>query len=469
MPLRPRPKPWQVPMLEPVARYGRHMSSVDPMAESLRPRIQVPAHTKAGIARAGLVLTAILFNAVLCFISTVGGIHFSNVTIVLCEALILMAGLYLVRTRISGFSIRIAIVVVTMMLAMKLLNSGLDLKLLHDLSIPYIFFELGTLATVRQGNRLVWAIMAIVLALGSFEVSMPVEFGKLFDVWSYYVDKGVLTTAINYGNSTSFISGVRAGQEARSFFPSLLGPQRFSSVFLEPVSMGNFSVIVFAWCLSVRQSEWWKNMILILAAAICAILSDSRFAFVCWFLMLGLRYTPLYRSRFVLFCIPAGAMLALLITGSLHQLPDIKPYIMSDTFPGRLLFSGRLLNYWGWPQWFGLAKSPIYTDDTGYAYVINNMGLPLALGVLGLMVMKMPATREAASMKAMIIVYMATSLCIGANMFTIKTAALVWFLYGAASVMSATPKRDTATPANAPMAFGVSRPALAGGRVDGPG
>jgi hypothetical protein len=34
------------------------------------------------------------------------------------------------------------------------------------------------------------------------------------------------------------------------------------------------------------------------------------------------------------------------------------------------------------------------------------------------------------SMKAMISVYMATSLCIGANMFTIKTAALLWFLYG---------------------------------------
>ena len=40
-------------------------------------------------------------------------------------------------------------------------------------------------------------------------------------------------------------------------------------------------------------------------------------------------------------------------------------------------------------------------------------------------------------MKAMIAVYMAASLCIGANMFTIKTAALCWFLYGAANAVSA--------------------------------
>jgi len=159
-------------------------------------------------------------------------------------------------------------------------------------------------------------------------------------------------------------------------------------------------------------------------------------------------------------------MLLLLMVGSLHQLPSIRPYIMSDDFPGRLLFSGRLLNYWGWPQWFGLARSPIYVDDTGYAYVINNMGLPLTLGLLGLMVMKVPATREAASMKAMIIVYMATSLCIGANMFTIKTAALAWFLYGAAGVVSM-PQRHTAPPASAPMGFGSLRPAAAGGKGSG--
>lgn len=422
---------------------GRHVSATNQDTETLPHNSFPRTSASASIGGAALVLAATLFNAVLCFISTVVGIHFSSLTVVLCEMLILITGLYLVRSRISEVFIRVVTVMVTMLIAMKFINSGLDLKLLHDLSIPYIFYLLGTLATPRQGNRLLWGIVAIVIALGIFEMSMPVQFGKLFNAWAYYVDKGVLTTTVNYGNSTSFISGVRGGQQARSLFPSLLGPQRASSVFLEPVSMGNFSVIVFAWCLSFRQKAPWKTTVLIVGAAICAILSDLRFAFVCWSLMLLLRCSPLYRSRFLLFCLPLGAMLALLTVGSLHQLPDIPPYIMSDDFPGRLLFSGRLLNYWGWPQWFGFAPSQIYTADTGYAYTINNLGLPLALGLLGLFAAKIPATLEAASMKAMITVYMAASLCIGANMFTIKTAALMWFLYGVANIITVIPKNHT--------------------------
>jgi putative polymerase len=203
-------------------------------------------------------------------------------------------------------------------------------------------------------------------------------------------------------------------------------------------------------------------MALILGAGICAILSDSRFAFACWILMLLLRSTPLYRSRFVLFCVPLGMMLTLLIVGSLNQLP-IRPYIMSDDFPGRLLFSGRLLNYWGWPQWLGFSPSPVYTADTGYAYVINNLGLPLALGLFGLFAAKIPASPEAASMKAMITVYMATSLCIGANMFTIKTAALIWFLYGAVDIISPVPKSFVAKSAGDPAAFGAPVPLGGGG------
>jgi putative polymerase len=100
------------------------------------------------------------------------------------------------------------------------------------------------------------------------------------------------------------------------------------------------------------------------------------------------------------------------------------------------LFSGRLLDFWNLQQWLALSPSQVYTADTGYAYVINNLGLPLALFFLGIFAFLKPRTPEAASMKAMIAVYMAASLCIGANMFTIKTAALCWFLYGAANAVS---------------------------------
>ena len=102
-----------------------------------------------------------------------------------------------------------------------------------------------------------------------------------------------------------------------------------------------------------------------------------------------------------------------------------------------------MLDYWGLPQWFGLQASQVYTSDTGYAYVVNNLGLPLTLFLLGIFAFHRPKTPEAISMKAIIAVYMATSLCIGANMFTIKTAAICWFLYGAANVTPRALARDT--------------------------
>jgi len=89
-----------------------------------------------------------------------------------------------------------------------------------------------------------------------------------------------------------------------------------------------------------------------------------------------------------------------------------------------------LLGYWDLPQWLGLDVSPVYTEDTGYAYFVNNLGLPLALYLLAVFAAFKPRSREAARFKAMISVYYATALCIGASVFSIKTAALLWFLYG---------------------------------------
>ena len=392
------------------------------------------------ISHAGsrLVLMSVSFNMALCLISTRGGIHVSSTEVAVIEIMILAAGLYFCRHLISGRAMRAAGLIVLFLIGLKFINPGLDLKILHDLAIAYIFYELGMLASVHEGNRVLWILMAIVLPVAAFEVILPAQFGMVFDVWSYYVDKGVImATTINYSHTTAFISGSRGGEEARSFLPSLLGPQRISSVFLEPVSMGNFSVIAFAWCLSTPTGDRRLLGLLAGCAAVCFVLADSRFASACWILMLLLRITPLYRSRLVIFCLPLLAMLALLVNGSLHEMPGAIPAIANDNFPGRLLFSGQLLNFWGFTQWFGLAPSQVYTSDTGYAYVINNLGLPLALCLLGAFAFHKPGTPEGLAMKAMITVYMATSLCIGANMFTIKTAALCWFLYGAANSMAA--------------------------------
>jgi putative polymerase len=63
-------------------------------------------------------------------------------------------------------------------------------------------------------------------------------------------------------------------------------------------------------------------------------------------------------------------------------------------------------------------------------------------------------------MKAMISVYFATSLCIGASVFTIKTAALLWFLYGTTNAVS------RAEPYYGPIMKAVRRRPLVAARSD---
>ena len=85
------------------------------------------------------------------------------------------------------------------------------------------------------------------------------------------------------------------------------------------------------------------------------------------------------------------------------------------------------------PSGSGCCASQVYTADTGYAYVVNNLGLPMALLLLASFALHPVVRPEAVRMRALIAIYIATSLCIGASIFTIKTAALLWFLYGVAN------------------------------------
>jgi len=226
-----------------------------------------------------LVLVALLFNMVLCLITTRAGIHISSATVIVVELCILSAGLFTIRHRISPRAAQITGVMCVFLVGIKLINPGLDLKIIHDVGIMYIFYELGMMSSVEQGNRLVWWAMSIVIIMGLFELILPNVFATFFDEWTYYVDKGVIAASTtNYGNTSFFISGQRGGEESRTFLPSLLGPHRVASVFLEPVSMGNFSVITFAWCISTRADRPVMKALLFALAAACMVQGDSRFA-----------------------------------------------------------------------------------------------------------------------------------------------------------------------------------------------
>ncbi|CAP56481.1 hypothetical protein [Gluconacetobacter diazotrophicus] len=410
-------------------------------------RIQV----RGGGLQAGkyLVLAGAVFNLALCFVSTRHWLHIGNAQIAMVEIAIMAAGFYLIRHQVDRNALWIMAVTFGFLVGAKLVNPALSFKIVHDVGIMYIFFVLGRMTTERVAWSTIWILTALVLAVGMVELIFTDMYASLFNIWDYYVQKGVISSdTVNYSNTNLFLSGNRGAGAGRTFFQSIFGPHRVSSLFLEPDSLGNFSAVLFAWCLSVSRNQPGRRCVLLYGLAVlCFILADSRFASGCCMLMLLMRISPFCRVPLVAFLCPVIVATGLTVLGSLHELPGVLPAIIKDDLSGRLIFSGRLLDYWNIGQWFGLAPSQVYTSDTGYAYVLNNLGAILTLFYLGVFAFHRSRTPESAIMKTMISVYFATSLCIGASVFTIKTAALLWFLYGVTEVMG--PARQSVRPVRA--------------------
>jgi putative polymerase len=396
-----------------------------------------PLQPAADYMRGGLgppiVVVATCFNMVLCFINARHWAMIGTSQVIAVQLTILAAVVFFVRRRIGSDLLGSSLLTLACVAALKLFNPAVDLKILYDLALIPAFMLLGTMSSISQANRLVQMLLVIVVMVGLLELLFPQWFGDIFNIWGYYTNKGALDTdVINYSNTKLFVSGERSSDTARTLLPGIFGAHRVSSVFLEPVSMGNFPIICLAWFFSVRSGTALSRGLSIAACLFCIVLPDSRFAMGCSLAMVGLRLLPWHRSTWFAGLLPCAAVIALVIWGAANPATGL-PQIEADDFPGRLLFSGRLLSIFTWTDWLALAPSPNYVADTGYAYLVNNAGLPLILGLWLVFLLRNRNMSTALTLRSMLAAYIATSLCVGASMFSIKTGALCWFLCGAAS------------------------------------
>jgi putative polymerase len=378
-----------------------------------------------------LVITATCFNMILCFISTRHWVSIGAPQVILVEGLIALIALIAIRQRINVALIRVSTLFIVTIGTLALFNTGLDLKILFDIALAPLFFVLGTASSIARTNRMVHVLLLTVVSVGLLEWLFPDTFQDVFDIWGYYTNKGALSdSSVNYSDTRLFISGARDSDIGRTLLPALFGTHRVSSVFLEPVSMGNFPIICLAWFLSQWSSYSQGKAITLAAIASCIIMPDSRFAAASCALMILWRGLPCHRSAWLAALLPVVTAACLVVLGLMTLPTGAGPELRGDDFSGRVLFSGMLLAFWNWPQWLGLVPSPVYTADTGYAYAISNMGLPLTLFVWLSFAAIPLSSPEARSMRGMVAIYVATSLCVGASMFSIKTAALLWFVCG---------------------------------------
>lgn len=376
-----------------------------------------------------LIWGALLFNWLLAFINA-RGIGISQAYVVVCESLLLtVALLYMLRRGVLREQMLIFCVYALCLvftLVRFALAQDIEVKPLRDLAIIFVFLSLGFSAR-QEPYRLVFYASIVVAVIGALEILQPKFYSTLFNIKSYYINsRGYSESQFWNTESDLFVSGTRPGSR---FFLAFTNWPRASSIFLEPVSLGNFIIV----SLMVLLAGWQRlspriRLAWAITLGLLLMFSDSRFAFMCSLLLVALtallRRTPQQLSFLLFALMVAGGAVLVWLTGT---------RVASDDFIGRIYFSVHALQSLDLPMLLGMKfKLASNYMDSGLVYFIVSQSL-LAVVLLPLLysIGVIVTSPQAKLYKQYVLIVLALNLLISNSLFSIKVAALLWFCLGA--------------------------------------
>lgn len=377
-----------------------------------------------------VVIAAVLFNAVLAVINA--NAASLNATIVIgCEGVLDATAIFLSLRQRSTLQVRWFVLIVGLILV-NILNSigsaNFDPKFLRDVLIIPIFALLGLVSSRDAIIRIIVRIQWVVLAVMVFEAVRPEDFGRLFGITSYYINTRGFQAEQFWSKETSdlFVSATRPGDR---FLFSSLNIHRCSSVFLEPVSLGNYCVIVTMIIVTMwERINRWQRSFLIVSTFVLLVGCDGRFATVSIGLMVAVRFfapvMPRYSNVLYMPVLVAVAAIAVVVF-------SISP--IGDDFLSRTAGSIVDLGTMGATELLGFAGSYAYeVEDSGISYLVCSQSL-VGAGMIWLMIAcALPQKdRPSITFSHAASLYVALNLLISYSVFSIKTAGLLWFVYGA--------------------------------------
>jgi putative polymerase len=373
------------------------------------------------------VFGGMLNNTFLCFVNTrLFAVRDSHV--MLGELIFIGCALIVALDRKIGLYMSFG-VFFAYMLVLFALRHEFDPKPVRDILVPLAFYFAGLrVANLRVADFLVASSAIIVLAFGLFEFFAVETFLDYFNVMGYYLARGSLSLTDTFGHTRGlFISGLRP--EPRTIFP-VLGQHRVSSIFLEPVSTGNFGVIIYAWALF--RKEMRLRWVTFACALIMIVLADARFGLYSCIVMTVLR--PFFQiiPRTVWLVAPFLILTLLTIYGLVsgtHGGPN--------DISGRLNVTAHLITQLGAGVILGADATDRFTADSGIAYSLTQFGLLGFVGLWALFVFAPGKTAKAWNFHSMAIIYFLLLMIISNSGYTLKTAGLVWFILGTANALKA--------------------------------
>jgi putative polymerase len=292
------------------------------------------------------------------------------------------------------------------------------------LLIP-IFVALGM--AFAKGNivRLFCALQVLILVVMVFEALAPSVFADTLRPWDYYVRTRSLYRESWHPDSGLYISAIRPG--GRIIF-EWLGIHRLSSIFLEPVSLGNWCIIV-----TIFGTAFWRLLsvralvFLILSNIILLIGSDGRLALTAIAIILVLSIFARMLPRYLYLAYLPAAMLIAIVLATVFGFDTI-----SDDFPGRIAKTAIFLTSMDLPSLLGFDPTLINRSyDSGISYLILTQSVVGGIVLwAAICFLQPPTSRHAVVLMHGICVYASLLLMVSFSLFSIKTAAPLWFLYG---------------------------------------
>jgi len=394
---------------------------------------------------------ATFYQAILCAMNTFG-FPVSVALLMLGEVLIIASCIPLLLPRLLPGVVILASLLGAMFCAQALLKGGLDIKSFRDVLIPIVFYWAGrNVGSTQAADRLLKILVVVILIIGFIELWATDFFTQIFDVFGFYLDTGRVQEVTSYERESKLqLNGIRPDGIGRTLLPQLLSNHRVSSVFLEPVSLGNFATVVVAWALAKGKEQWRTQAFFLVTAVVLIVLTDSRFALLCVTILIAARL--MLNGGWATYLV---SLIPLIILAGLVLMGIYGDEYNGDDYAGRFARSGRTLLEMSGYAVLGVDHTGSY-HDYGYSYVLANFGL-ISVMALWIVFWLLPMKdEEGMRFRASIGIYVTLILCISGNsVFAMKTAGVVWFLIG---IMAKDPARPLVSKAQPEAAIrGVGR------------
>lgn len=336
-------------------------------------------------------------------------------------------------------------------LVAALIHQTFSPKAIRDVILIPLFVMLGLASEPRRAKTVVLAATTVIVGIAVIEVFFTSWYAQLFNIQQYYINTRGFAEAAWYHDSGLFVSAVRPGEG--NMLLASLQLHRISSTFLEPITMGSFCAVLFVFTYVFRaELSLRQTVVLTITCCVLLVVSDSRFAatFVLLFAIVAALAPRLPRGLAAVY-LPAGIAASVLLIAFMGWQPD------KIGFSGRLAFGIQRLFEMGGAFFLG---DPTWREpDSGISNLFARLNV-FMVAVVWLMVTVYPLQKSPMQTRMVhgAALYLALLPLVSEAFVSIKTAALVWYLFGVALTVDRVPVERTAP--TAPGATAARPPGL---------